>query len=143
MKKVGRPLAYTKELGDEICELVSDSPLMLEEICAQNPHLPCAKTIYRWRRKNVEFGQKYAIAKQEQIEPLVNTILNKVRDKSHDFYENTDGSKAVNTAAMARLRIEVDAIKWFASKLAPKIYGEKKDAGEVSQSLMQSLIDKL
>lgn len=121
----GRPTIYTQELADEICDTVACTPHMLEELCKQNPGWPAAKTIYQWRNRRPDFGKEYACAKQSQIESLLSDLMCKVRNKEDDFYENKDGSLLVNTAAMQRLRIEVDAIKWFASKLAPKIYGNK------------------
>lgn len=145
MAKIHGNSTYTEELADEICEAVSTSPKMLEDLCEENKHWPYAKTIYKWRLKYPDFGQKYAIAKQEQIEPLVSTILNKARDKSQDFYIDSEGKSQANTPHLGRLRLEIDAIKWFASKLAPKLYGDRSETnhGVTEGSLMQKLIDKL
>lgn len=142
--RVGRPTEYNDDIANQICDIVSNTPKMLEEICDENPHLPDAVTVYRWRIRHPEFGQKYAIAKQCQIEPLVSTILFKARQKHRDLVDLGD-KISVNTAAIKRLQIEVDAIKWFAAKLAPKLYGDKKesDTGEKTASLIQAVIDKL
>ena len=144
MGKVGRPSTYNDKIGEEICLIVSTTPKMLEDICAENPQFPDAKTVYEWRIKYPEFGQKYTIAKQEQIEVLVSTILFKVRKREDDFFMNGD-NKVVNTAAINRLRMEVDAIKWFAGKLAPKLYGEKasKDDKDKAVSLLATIMDSL
>lgn len=136
------PVRYSDELAEEICITVSTSPKMLEELCAEMPHWPCAQTIYEWRIVNEKFGEMYARAKCSQIEPLVSTILEKARDRKEDFYDDGDGVK-INYAHLQRLRIETDAIKWFAAKLAPKLYGDKVLDVNVGGTLLEKVIDKL
>lgn len=123
-RKNGRPSIYTEKLGDEICEVVSTSNDMLETLCNERKHWPTAPHVYKWRRRMPKFGLRYAIAKQEQVDALVSNSVSKVRNKDNDFYYDSDGKKAINSAAMQRLRIEVDLIKWYAAKVAPKIYGD-------------------
>jgi hypothetical protein len=113
-----------EELEAEILETVSTSPKMLEKLCEENPHWPRAKYIYAYRIKNPEFGKKYAIAKQCQIEPLVDSMMHMLEEDPNDFYEDNNGVH-VNTAKLQKIRMKIDTIKWFASKLAPKIYGDK------------------
>jgi len=122
----GRPSTYTEELAEDICLQVSTTPKMLEDLCEENEHWPSANCIYEWRIKYPDFGERYTRAKQCQIEPLVSQILLLARNEAKDFIENDDGSLIPNTPAMTRRRLEIDAIKWFAAKLAPKIYGERK-----------------
>jgi len=142
---MGRHSEYNDEIGVEICRVVSNSTKMLEDLCDEHENWPSANAIYEWRIRHPHFGEMYAKAKQCQIEPLVSSILTKVRDHSKDYYEPEPGKKAVNTAHTARLKMEVDAIKWLAGKLSPRLYGEKleKAPDTDTKTLLQHLIDKL
>jgi len=123
-------ITYTEELGDDICLAVAVSPYMLEELCNQKPHWPCAQTIYEWRIKIPSFGEKYARAKQAQIEVLVERIFLLSRSKKDDYLEDKDGVKFADNVAICNKRHEIDSIKWLASKLAPKLYGDKKQTDD-------------
>lgn len=136
----GPKLGYNEEIGNEICEVISDSPKMLEDLCEEYPHWPSAKTIYKWRRVVPSFGKKYEIAKQEQIEPLVNQIILLCDKSDKDFYVDSDGKIQINKAYLTRLRYKIDSIKWFASKLAPKLYGDKKDEEKNPEDFLQKLL---
>lgn len=125
MAKIGRRSTFNFELAEEICLKVSTSPRMLEQLCKEHPHWPIANTIYEWRIKYPLFGEMYTRAKQAQIEPLVNHIFVLLREKSDDYYEDREGKRCIDHAHLNKLRIEIDAIKWLAAKLAPKLYGER------------------
>lgn len=127
------PVTYSDELAQKICDTVADTPAMLEEICRKNQDFPSAWTIYKWIRTRPDFAQKYARAKDEQIDTLVSYAMDKLRDSSNDFYE--DGQKkAINHAALNRLRMEVDYIKWYASKLKRKKYGNEENKGDIRET---------
>ncbi len=124
MAKVGAPSMYTEELGNEICCKLAVSSKGLQPLIKENPHWPCQQTIFEWRIKIKEFGVKYEAAKRHQIEALVDDILNISDDKDDDVIETEHGYTS-NSAAIQRSRLRVDSRKWLASKLAPKIYGDK------------------
>jgi hypothetical protein len=141
----GRPTEYSTEIAQEICDFVADTPMMLEDLCDQHPHWPCAQTVYKWRRRHPEFEEIYAIAKRCQIEVLVSHAFRIARDRTSDFVEDNKGNLHANTPRIQGIRSEVDTIKWLAGKLAPKLYGDKitKEVGPESQTLLQGVIDKL
>jgi len=41
------------------------------------------------------------------------------------FTFDDEGKANINGAAMQRLRMEIDSIKWYAAKLSPKIMAKK------------------
>ncbi len=143
----GKPTMYTEELGDEICEVIAASPKGLIALCKENPHWPVREVIYRWKRRHPEFGLKYAKAKADQIEPLIDQCIDIADDTSRDTLTKIDSNgepyEVCNSEWINRARLRIDTRKWFASKLAPKIYGVKKEEDNESQSLMQNVIDKL
>mgnify|MGYP001575108832 CR=1 FL=1 len=119
----GRPTDYTPELGDKICELVATNTCGLDELCDTYDFMPNESSVRLWRFKHAEFSTKYAQAKMfqaellaEQIHKLSKTILT---------YHDSEGNERVDSGSVALARLRVDSIKWHASKLAPKIYGDK------------------
>jgi methionine synthase II (cobalamin-independent) len=107
-KERGRPTIYSQELADEICTRLSHGET-LRTIIASSPHLPGRTTIYRWNADNESFRNQYTKARAEQADYYAELIV----DESYSSHD----------AAIGRLR--VDALKWAASKMAPKKYGDK------------------
>lgn len=124
----GVPLTYTEELGNEICLKLAISNKGIARLCKENPHWPCKQTIFEWRIKVKEFGERYAKAKQDQIEALVDEIIDISDDTAHDTLTNEKGNDICNSEWINRSRLRIDTRKWLASKLAPKIYGEKLES---------------
>jgi hypothetical protein len=123
--KGGRPTKYNEEIVERICHLVSTNTMGLPRLCKQNPDLPNPDTIYEWRIKYKDFSDKYAEAKRNQVEMLVDEILDIADDKSNDTTTNDEGKTVCNTEYLNRSRLRIDTRKWLAAKLAPKIYGDK------------------
>lgn len=144
-KQVGRPLEYTQEMGDYICELVSSTGYGLLKLTQLHPELPDKMTINRWRHRVPEFRAQYAQAKIEQADILAEECLEIADDDSKDVKFDKDGNELCNTEFIARSRLRVDTRKWLASKLLPRQYGQKvdEDANADKKSLIEALIDKL
>lgn len=115
--KTGRPTIYSQELADEICDRLAHGET-LRTIIASSPHLPGRTTIYRWTADNEDFRNQYTKARAEQADYYAELII----DESYSSHD----------AGIGRLRI--DALKWAASKMAPKKYGDKIEV-ETSQPL--------
>lgn len=119
-------IEYSDKLGQEICDAVATSTLGLIALCKQNPHWPCSKIIKRWRYDpSINFGALYARAKQCQIDSMVERIFELTKDKKKGYLTDNEGKVYADQTYLTKLRVEVDSIKWLASKLAPKIYGDK------------------
>jgi len=117
-KKInGRPTIFSQEIAEEICKRLSKGET-LRTIIASSDHLPDRTTIYDWLRKHESFANQYAQARAEQADYYAELIV----DESYSSHD----------AGIGRLR--VDALKWAASKMAPKKYGEKIEI-ETSQPL--------
>lgn len=146
--KGGRPLEYTKEMGDYICELVSSTGYGLLKLTKLYPELPDKMTINRWRHRLPEFRAQYAQAKVEQADILAEECLEIADDDTYDTITKygKDGSEydACNTEWIARSRLRVDTRKWLASKLLPKQYGQQAEEEKPQdKSVIELLIDKL
>jgi hypothetical protein len=118
-------IAWTAELEDAICNAIAITPKGLEHICSANPDFPCADKIYERRRESQEFGEKYTRAKADQVMVLADQIIEIADYARNDTLENDDGGQLVNREIVERSKIRIDARKWLAGKLAPKIFGDK------------------
>ncbi len=129
MGKGGRPTMYSKQLADKICERIAEgySLRQIEELDG----MPSKTQILKWATDSdkLEFTDQYSQAMQRRTEYWAEEILDICDDSSNDWMEreNKDGStyEVINSEAINRSRLRVDARKWLMSKLAPKKYGEK------------------
>ena len=146
MTKNGRPSErLNQEMADIVCDLISISTKGLDRICRENPELPHESNIHRWRLCHESFREQYAQAKRTQAELLAQEIIAIADDGSNDTYVNDDGEECVNQDVLGRSRLRVDARKWVASKLLPKVYGDRQqdDANAAANTLIEKLLEKL
>lgn len=121
----GRPSKYSLELAKEICNLIAVSPRALKFLCNENPHWPHVATIGVWARDNAEFSALYAQAKRDQVDIFMNEILEIILDDSQDVIVDSNGKTLFNAVRVHRHRLQVDTFKWIASKLVPRLYGDR------------------
>ena len=120
--KGGRPTTYTTAIGDEICDAIASSELGLCHLVDQHPHWPTRQHIFIWRRKYKEFDDKYVKAKEDQTEVCVEH-MQEIMNEAHKYVDLQTGFEKLD---VPMLRLKMDAIKWQASKLKPKKFGEAK-----------------
>ncbi|WP_238400326.1 hypothetical protein [Legionella bononiensis] len=141
---VGRPTRYTDKLAKEICDKIASSSKGTKKLCLEHPHWPCQDTLFTWLRTYPEFSEQYAQAKICQIELLIDEILEISDDTTQDQYVNELGTLVPNPPAINRARLKIETRKWLASKLVPKVYGNKIDIesdGSISEELRLSIAD--
>ena len=112
-RKLGRPTDYTKDMADKICEKISCG-LSLRAICAE-AGMPARGTVYRWLIENADFQDQYTRARDKQADYFAEEII-----------EIADSVEA-ESASVAKAKLQIDARKWAASKIAPKKYGDKQE----------------
>jgi hypothetical protein len=119
--KGGRPSTYTEATAVEICRRMV-SGQSLRTICS-SPGMPTLVTVFNWRRAHPEFLEQYARAREDQADALAEEMLDVARQAVH----------AKTSEEVQGYRLLVDTLKWRASKLRPKSYGDKLTLdGEVS-----------
>lgn len=124
----GRPTIFTPELGDKICEKLSEGESM-RTIC-KSDEMPAARTVYYWLRNYPSFLDQYNIAKEESADALIEEMLDIADDGTNDYMNIKKGDYSYNVEdreVTNRSKLRVDTRKWIASKLKPKKYGEKLD----------------
>ncbi len=78
----------------------------LRAICA-DPVMPARATVFRWLARYPKFRRSYAIARDCQMEDLMDEMLEIADDSSRDYVEKIGAIKAP---------------KWTLTHLAPKKY---------------------
>ena len=105
----GRPSTYTDEMGDRICDLLTEGK-SLRKICMSDD-FPHASTVYVWLDRFPSFADKYTRAREAATEDMLEDILEIADEKGADPQEK---------------RVRIDTRKWVMGKLKPKKYGEKQ-----------------
>ena len=108
-KTRGRPTLYTEALATEICDRLAAGE-SLRSICAGDDRFPAESTVRRWDVDDVDgFSARYARARVFQADHYADKIVDTA-------FKATDAGLG---------RLQMDALKWAASKLAPNRYGDK------------------
>jgi hypothetical protein len=119
------PLEFDQAVADVICERLAIGE-SLRTICGAEraEGLPGQTTVYRWLAENEDFAKQYA----------------RTRESQGDTYADRAVDEALTATDAAIGRLRMDALKWAASKLAPKKYGDKVElahSGEVKVTRVQ------
>ncbi len=106
-KKMGRPSIFTQDIADEICKRMANGETMRKIVL--DDHMPPSGTVYRWLETNPNFREQYTQARSMQADCYAEMII----DEAFGSHDSSIG------------RLRMDALKWAASKIAPKKYGDK------------------
>jgi hypothetical protein len=132
----GRPSSYTPEIADAICECLVNGE-SLRRICDRDG-MPHPSTLCRWLEGNPAFREQYARARELQADILAAETLS-IADTTEEgviIKIDKDGNELTERRDMTEhRRLKIDARKWYASKLAPKKYGDL-------QQIQQRLVDE-
>lgn len=124
---MGRPTLYSEELAIQICDAVACTPDSLDKICQQNPHFPTEACIRYWITKKDDFFEMYLEAKRKQVLFYAEDTIKIADDTSRDYIVNDKGVEVGNPVAVARDKIKIDTRKWHATRLLPKIFGDRSE----------------
>lgn len=125
-----------QEKFDRVCERIATGESLVT-IC-EDPNMPSYSAVTKWLREDDtgELISKYAQAREDQA------------DYKHDeMIQVARAEPDVN-----RARLIVDTLKWQASKLKPKVYGDKQvidlnhgvqDDDESVEARLRSMAGKL
>lgn len=132
---MGRLSTYTREIADQVCVRLAGGE-SLRAICAPDD-MPAESTVRLWNTDNVDgFAARYARAREGQADFLAEEIIEISDNATNDWMERQSEAEkgagvnngwVLNGEHVQRSRLRVDARKWFASKVAPKKYGDKLD----------------
>ena len=128
-------MAYTEEqitkMKDFLIDQISNTTIGIRRLKKMFPDdIPAVSTLMLWLKEDKEFSEQYTHAKQMQAEIMIDEAMCIADDDSDDIIKvDSDGVEIekVNHENINRSRLRVDIRKWHASKLAPKLYGDKID----------------
>lgn len=145
VKKIGRPTDFCAKIADRICEELADGK-SLRTIC-QSKGMPHRATVFRWlaHKDNQMFRDQYAFAREEQAEALVDEMLDIADDARNDWMEKIapNGKSCgwvINSEAVQRSKIRLEARQWYARKMKPKKYGDRIQI-DPSEQLTKAIVD--
>lgn len=108
--------------------------------------MPHRATVFRWLIAHPEFSDQYARAREAQADALADEIvyIADTPQVGQKTVSKATGLEITEADMIEHRRLQVDARKWMAGKLAPKKYGERviaehtgKDGGPISMLLSQ------
>ncbi len=117
---IARPTIYSEELATTIimnCLINGES---LRAICTSK-YMPDKATIFRWLGSNSEFCDQYKLAREIQADMLADDLLN-IADT---VYCTGD--------ALTKAKLQIQTRMWIASKLKPRVYGNKPEPQATTQ----------
>jgi hypothetical protein len=135
---------FSDEIVARICERVA-SGLQLKD-ALKEPGMPSRPTFYEWLRDRPGVADFYARAREDRADLLADEIL-EIADAPIDAPEpsedDDDGAaKAKFRRALEQRRQQIDARKWAAAKMNPKMYADRTNlehGGSVKVSHEQAL----
>ncbi len=121
----GRPSIFSPEIANRICERIASGET-LRQVCS-DPSMPAKTTVLRWlaQAQRADFRDQYARARELMGDSLAEEVIAIADDDAGDAMSDGKGGQTIDWQNVQRSRLRVDARKWFASKVAPRKYGER------------------
>ena len=116
----GRPEIYSEELVEKICDRLACGEAIRS--ITSDKAMPSWEPIRTGNKTTQGFQEKYSRAKQEGIE----YILSDNRKKALDTYERSKQRGRVALEETLALKLLMHDAHWTASKLVPKVYGDRQ-----------------
>src|SRR5262249_20883147 len=136
--KIGQPTNYSDEWARQFCDLISQGKSMAD-ICKQEGQ-PSRDSVYAWMREREDFSDMYARAREERADLLFERIAAIAEDATGNYVKKEDGTLVVDHENIQRSRLRVDTMKWMASKLAPRKYGDHVEHDAKSNVSMPAIL---
>ena len=105
---MGRPSEFNQETCDLICERIADGE-SLRSVC-RDEAMPSKSSVFKWLAERPEFADQYARALQSRADSHADDVVDIADDPTLEANDK---------------KVRIDARKWVASKLRPRVYGDK------------------
>jgi hypothetical protein len=123
IREEGRPLHFSDELSNLICENIRQG-VTLQEISEQ-PGMPSARTIMEWQRQYPAFYAQITLAREFYADYCAKMALNCALDDKSDKITVENGRIISDRENVLRSKLKFEAFRWQAKVHAPRKYGEK------------------
>ena len=112
-RRPGRPTKYSPDIANEICRRIAEGE-PLTKICREEA-MPGYSPVLGWRViSELGFSELYARARLDAADTLA--------DEIRELAKRVEEGKLDPNAG----KVTIDALKWIASKLKPKAYGDHR-----------------
>lgn len=115
-------------IADAICDAIATQPKGLGAVLVDLGSPINPSTFYRWLAVDEELRKRYARARADQAQVMADEIA-QIADETQVgevITEKGDGTVEIKRADMLEHRkLRIEARKWLAAKLLPKVYGDK------------------
>ena len=139
-RKEGAPeFVWTEEIESAIFDKLMDGLVPAQILGSKrDPKLPGVTTFYKRIRDDSEFAKKYTRA----IEVRTDADIDQIREivMAPAVIAESIGGSHVDSGDVALRRLQIDALKWTASKRLPKKYGEKLELSGDSSAPLQIVV---
>lgn len=116
-KPMGRPPKMNEEVFISVCEELEQTHEGLNAICQRYNSSAPAFIAFKNADKSGKLSERYTCARDNQADYMADLIVEVAFSEKNDDNPNN----------IQRDRLKVDSLKWIASKLKPKKYGDKLD----------------
>ena len=127
---MGRPTTYSPELASYVCKMIATHSCGLKKLTKMYDEFPSQSTIYAWIYDHPEFSGQYFEARKSQAAVLADSMLD-ITDEIPTFYDKDDNER-IDSGMLGKAKLDYEVLKWHASKMAPKIFGDKQQIETVT-----------
>lgn len=133
---------------DDICTQTAETSIGLKHILEPYGIKRTTFIDFLNHPKNKEYSDKYARAKDMQLDTIAEEMLDIADDGSNDLMRIVKGDveyEQENKEVVNRSKLRTDTRKWLLAKLAPRKYGDKLDVttdGEKLPTTINIVLDK-
>lgn len=135
---------FTPEVAAEICRRLAAGE-SLRAIC-KDEGMPPESTVRGWVTDDVQgFAAQYARARDTGLDCIADEII-EIANTPHEgtVVTSKEWGEEIKTGDMLEHRkLQVDARKWYLSKLAPKRYGDRLHTEHSGEVAVTSLAAKM
>lgn len=141
----GRPSSFTQVVADEICSQLSVG-VSLTSWCKRDGN-PSTSMVFRWLADNEKFREQYARAREAQADFLAEEIIDIANTPKLGVQTKLDEDGKVIEVRKGDMiehrRLQIDARKWYAGKLRPKVYGDRIQQDHSGELTVKGLAERM
>ena len=109
--KPARPILYTPEIGEKICEIIASGESLVKACEADD--MPAISTVWSWIRSNNDnLQERHRYAREQSAWSCLEKLIQ---------VENSLEKRLIDSQAA---RVMLDSIRWRMSKVLPLIFGD-------------------
>jgi len=143
-KPIGRPSRYSKEIAQEMCQLLSEG-VPLREICRSDDKFPAWRTVYDWMAKDEELSTAIAHARDIGWDAIWEDCLRIADTPCIGEVTIDDGEKLIvrKEDMLGHRKLQIETRMKMLAKFNPKKYGDVlRHAGDADNPLVVDVMAK-